>query len=139
MINWARGYKAIWSKSCDFNGNNIVRKKSKAKDCEFTCRLTSGCTHYSWFDGWCYAKTGLVKKNDAVVKSGMVCGILDEALRTGKTKKTTTTTTTINTTTTPTTTSPTATTTTTTTTTATTTTAATTTTNTTSNGKLMIY
>ena len=53
------------------------REQSKVEECGGKCRATSGCTHFTFLDGWCYKKSGSVSKSDAFAKKGVLCGILD--------------------------------------------------------------
>jgi len=53
-------------------------KTEDAKSCGEKCSTTSGCTHFSWYDGTCNMKNGVVSKSDAKQSStpGIVCGIV---------------------------------------------------------------
>lgn len=62
--------------NCDFTRNNIGHDRARFEECAIRCRDTQGCSHFAWTDGTCYKKSGVVKKHDAVHKSGVKCGIL---------------------------------------------------------------
>ena len=62
---------------CDFNGGDMGREQSKGEECGGKCSATPGCTHFSYQDGWCYKKSGTITQNNAFVKKGVMCGIID--------------------------------------------------------------
>lgn len=50
--------------------------KARFEECGVRCRETAGCSHFAWRDGWCYKKSGIVRKQDAFQMNGVNCGIL---------------------------------------------------------------
>ncbi len=66
-----------WAMGCDFIGNNLTNAKTKGEDCSSKCKMTNGCTHYTWNGGTCWMKKGPVNKQNAVQRSNdYVCGII---------------------------------------------------------------
>ena len=84
-FKWRQSSDGVWSADCNFSDNDMDAEKSKSDECEDKCKSKLGCTHYSWFNGWCNQKSGSISKNEAVKKSGAVCGILNSALKQAKT------------------------------------------------------
>ncbi|KAJ3267893.1 hypothetical protein HDV01_003797 [Terramyces sp. JEL0728] len=74
-IDWQHDQNGDWAHDCDFSGNDISNKPTTGELCSAYCRSVSGCTQYSFFNGVCYAKSGNLGRNNAVGKSGVVCGI----------------------------------------------------------------
>ena len=67
---------------CDFYGNDLTSKLTKGQDCGSTCRITPGCTHFTWTNhdgGRCFMKQGTNSKDNAIVVFDAVCGIIDGA------------------------------------------------------------
>jgi hypothetical protein len=86
-INW----QGNWATDCDFTGNDLSNFQTNGADCGGKCAQTSGCTHFAWNSyngGTCWLKESEVTKDDAIVSSGVVCGVITE----GRPDSTTTTT-----------------------------------------------
>ena len=65
---------------CDFDGNDIGNEKTISKeDCESRCISTRRCTHFSWSQGICYKKSGLVSIGNAYIRAFYVCGVIDRS------------------------------------------------------------
>ncbi|KAJ3316997.1 hypothetical protein HDV06_002213 [Boothiomyces sp. JEL0866] len=75
QIQWNRDQNGDWASDCDFPGNDISWQQTQGPDCSAYCRSVSGCTQYSYYQGWCYAKSGGLGRGNAVVKAGVTCGI----------------------------------------------------------------
>jgi hypothetical protein len=71
----------IWALDCDFYGNDLTRVNVAGEFCSEECGKVAACTHYSWANGVCYLKFGVICKSNAVHLSGGVCGIV--GLQTG--------------------------------------------------------
>lgn len=78
-IEWKRNGTTIWSKGCDFNGNNIKSVIAPSNECSQKCQETPKCTHYAWtihFGSRCWLKSGPVTRDKAIAKEGdRMCGI----------------------------------------------------------------
>ena len=80
-IEWLQGNTSIWSSDCDFPENNLNKVTTRrGMNCSNLCKTTHGCTHYVYFNNWCYLKQGLVTTDKAIAKKGMSCGIINEKL-----------------------------------------------------------
>lgn len=64
-----------WTVDCDFPGNEFKRELASRQQCLERCETLPDCTHYSWFYGICYIKSGRVRKEDAIPKKNFVCGL----------------------------------------------------------------
>ena len=64
-----------WTVDCDFPGNEFKRELASRQQCLERCETLPDCTHYSWFYGICYIKSGRVRKQDAIPKKNFVCGL----------------------------------------------------------------
>ena len=76
-IDWNQGYGAIWSDNCGFNFDSIGQEQISRDDCVAHCIDTPDCTQFTYFDGWCYKKSGAVEKSNAFIKPGVFCGIIN--------------------------------------------------------------
>lgn len=50
-----------WTDNCDFNGADIVSKRSRGADCGLLCYQRHGCTRFVWTHhdgGTCWLKNG---------------------------------------------------------------------------------
>ncbi len=82
-ISWNDGPDGPWALGCDFNGNDLSNVRSEGEECSGKCKLTKGCTHYTWSnfnDGTCWMKQGSISQSNAFKaedENNFVCGILD--------------------------------------------------------------
>ena len=74
---WNDGNGSQSASGCNFFGNDLKNVNSMREDCSEKCKQTKGCTHYTWTNGTCWMKKGLISKSDTSQVSGdYVCGIL---------------------------------------------------------------
>ncbi|KAJ3270149.1 hypothetical protein HDV01_007697 [Terramyces sp. JEL0728] len=74
-IDWNRDQNGDWASNCDFPGNDISWQQTEGPQCSAYCRSVPGCTQYSYYQGWCYAKSGGLGRNNAIDKQDVTCGI----------------------------------------------------------------
>ena len=55
----------------------MINIQSNISDCVHKCVSNTNCSHFSYNDGTCYIKSGIVSKSDAVYTGdySMICGI----------------------------------------------------------------
>ena len=78
QIQWNEDLGNSWSFGCNFANNDLTNVITQREFCSSRCRLTLGCTHYTWSNGVCYLKRTAVTKANAVkiFNQNAVCGIL---------------------------------------------------------------
>lgn len=64
---------------CDFKGNDIKNERSSESGCKDKCLSTRNCTHFSWSNGVCYKKFGLISRKNASIRTNYVCGIIQNS------------------------------------------------------------
>ena len=78
-IVWKHGYKSVLGVGCDFKGNDIKNVRSDENECKYKCLSTKNCTHFSWSNGVCYKKSGLISRQKASIRTNYVCGIIEKS------------------------------------------------------------
>ena len=80
-LQWTEELGNSWAYSCDFANFNLSSVSIRKELCSTKCRLTLGCTHYSWSNGVCYLKkNSFISKINAINNNNKntLCGILTQ-------------------------------------------------------------
>lgn len=89
-ISWNENNSAV---GCSFRGNSLTSVPSRAELCADLCRLTAGCTHFSWLTATTIDGEGIcsMKKNGAIkaeaipsLKLSTMCGIISSRVNRSK-------------------------------------------------------
>jgi beta-glucanase (GH16 family) len=82
-ITWNTDYSTYskWSMGCDWTENNLKNVQVSGELCAHNCKITPGCTHFSWTTyngGTCWMKRGWVNPNMAFRNNdgSSVCGYI---------------------------------------------------------------
>jgi len=67
--------EVFYSDKCEFKGKDLSRSVTKDDDCGDLCIRTMRCTHFTWRNGFCYLKQGLVFLSNVKYDIFSVCGV----------------------------------------------------------------
>ena len=64
---------------CQFVGGDVFNEKTEPDQCGPECRTSPRCTHFTWQNGICYFKGGVVSKDSAVLRRDKhsICGFIE--------------------------------------------------------------